>query len=163
MRALFLVFAAVGLVALQSCTTIQCGTNKSQFLEQYERFMTEAEQMDNSVTDKAWLIFDEQLEVYLVDCYPSLKDEMSQSDRNSVMLDALHYYYIRYGSHMAKEIRNPSNPTSEVIVEELGQLWSDSEQSMRTILDEEWAEITNVFLEDLDALKETLIESLEED
>ena len=79
------------------------------------------------------------------------------------MTDALHYYYIRYGSHMGREIFNEENPVSKVILDELAEVWASSEKSMRSFLEEEWAEVTNTFLEDLDVLKQSLIEELEQE
>ena len=145
-----------------SCTSIQCGANKAQFLEQYDRFMEEVLDEEMTLTDPRWEIYDDHFQFYLTDCYVLFKPELSTSDKHDVLMGALRYYFIRYGSHMSKEIANDDNEASAVLKHELNTLLQESGESMTEFIDEEWGEMTNRLLEDLDKMRQSLIDILEE-
>jgi len=153
----------VSILIFSGCTSIQCGANKGQFLEQYERFIQEAKEAATRVTESPWDLYDERLEVYLLDCYENFKTEMSWSDRATVMIKALRYYYWRHGSHMVHQLKNEENVMSAYILHEVKSIRAESGEDMEEILDDEWNEITNVFLEDLGNLRRQLLESIEQD
>ena len=137
-------------VSLQNCTTIQCGTTKSQFLENYFNFIEEATGEEYSVTDKRWGVYDDRLETYILDCYPSFRDDLTVSDRQEILTHALGYYYVRYGSHMIKELQNEDNRVSQALMDEMGELWSNPNELLREVMGDDWDELLNEFLEDLD-------------
>jgi hypothetical protein len=148
---------------LNGCTSIQCGANKGQFLEQFDRFIHEAELAGKDVIESPWKVYDEQLEVYVLDCYDNFRDEMSWSDRTAVIVNTLKYYNWRYGSHMVFQLRDSENAVSAYLLKEIKAIHEEGGEDMAEIMEEEWIEITNVFLEDLDGLRRQLLETLEDD
>lgn len=158
--AFFLAVATAGM--LHGCTTIQCGSGKAQFLDNYNRFMEEALEKDFSVADKRWHAYDERLETYILDCYPSFSEDLTFADRQSVLSQAVSYYYIRYGSHMIKELQNEDNEVSVALMAELEEVWSDPKALFREVVGEDWDEMVNEFLEDLDEWKTRFRDLLEE-
>ena len=132
------------------CGTIQCGSSKAQYLEQYSAFIDDATSEDISVTDSRWTIYDERMSVYLLDCYEVFRDEMSLSDKQELFSNAILYYFARYGSHMVRELQNEENPVSVMLMSELSDLWEDPDALMSELTGEEWDEMVEEFLEDLD-------------
>ena len=125
--------------------------------------MSEAEVASESFTDSPWKLLDEQLEVYVLDCYDNFKNEMSWSDRTRVVTRTLEYYYWRYGSQMVYQLQDRENDVSDYILQEVRLIRVEAGEDMEEIFDEEWNEMTNVFLEDLDGLRHQLLESIEEE
>ncbi len=148
---------------LNGCTSIQCGANKGQFLEQFDRFMQEAEQAGQKVIESPWKVYDEQLEVYVLDCYDNFRDEMSWSDRAGVIVNILQYYNWRYGSHMVYHLQDEEKPVSVYLLNEIKTIHEDGGEDIEEIMEEEWMEITNIFLEDLDRLRRQRLETMEDD
>ena len=52
---------------------------------------------------------------------------------------------------------------SAYLLKEIKAIHEEGGEDMAEIMEEEWIEITNVFLEDLDGLRRQLLETLEDD
>ncbi|MDX1407754.1 MAG: hypothetical protein R3330_06460 [Saprospiraceae bacterium] len=152
----------VMVVSLTRCTAIQCGANASQFVEQFDRFIQESLNTDMSITDTRWKIYDERLETYLVDCYARFRDVLTYSDKQAVLMQTIRFYYKRYGSHMIRELRNDENPTSVMLKEEMAAIWEEPDAIFKQIAGEDWEQMIDDFLNDLEEWKSRLQELIEE-
>ena len=158
----FWFFLIIPLAVLASqCTTIQCGTNTAQFLEQFDDFMMEVRESEMHFNDPKWLIYDDQFETYLTSCYIDFKEELTQGDRQQVIAQGFRYYYTRYGSHMISELNNTANPTSGILKDEMREIWQ-SDHLLRELADEDWDIMMSEILNDLEALKNRLKDLMEE-
>ncbi|MDX1476633.1 MAG: hypothetical protein R3301_02970 [Saprospiraceae bacterium] len=147
--------------SLAQCTAIQCGANASQFVEQFDRFIQESLDTDMSITDTRWKIYDERLESYLVDCYDRFREELTYGDKQTVLMQTIRFYYKRYGSHMIQELQNDENPTSVVLKKEMAAIWEQPDAIFRQIAGEDWEQMIDDFLTDLEAWKNRLQELIE--
>ena len=157
-----LLAAALIVMCCYSCNTIQCGSNKGLYLEQFSAFIDDAVEEEMSVIDKRWRIYDDRLEAYMLDCYPLYAEEMSLFDKQEVFTNAMIYYYTRYGSHMVKELQNEENPVSVMIMDEIPTIWEDPSELIREFTGEEWEQLVDEFINDLDKWQRKLRELLNE-
>lgn len=158
---LLLAVPAVALSLFQ-CTAIQCGANASQFVEQYDEFVTEMMDTDMRITDTRWKIYDDRLESYIVDCYRRFEEELTYSDKQAVVMGAIRYYYKRYGSHMISELQNEENPTSVALKEAMAEIWEKPDEIFRQLTGDDWEQMIDEFLNDLEQWKNSLQEIIED-
>lgn len=154
---------AIGVLLLGAgCSTLRCGVDKAQFLNSYDEFIADVHAMDMRITDAKWRLYDDRLETFVTECYPSFEEDMSFRERQTFLSSAIKYYYKRYGSHMIQELQDENNPTSEVIKESMAEIWENPNEIFREITGEDWDQLVDDFLNDLEKWKTRLQEILEE-
>lgn len=145
-----LCIGGVLILGLNRCSTIQCGSNKAQFIESYERFMEEVERVEMPATDMRWGIYDDRLETLLLECYPNFKGELSTHDREVILFMSLDYYFRRYGSHMVLALEDVENPVSVTVSEDLSAVLEQSDTLIRDMIDGRWSEMMRQFNQDME-------------
>lgn len=153
----------VTIILLQSCTGIQCGMTKDHFIAQYERFIQEVEEQNLTVTDSKWKIYDQNFENYLLECYPRYKEELSFSQRQSIIYDAVRYYFLRYKSDMVRELENEDNPVSVIIRNEIVEIWGEPDAIFKELTGEDWDALVEEFVNDLEKWEKKIREMFGED
>ena len=152
---LILVFGT-GIFITESCTSIQCGTSKDQFFEQFDRFIAEVEEQDLTVADSRWNIYDKNFETYLLDCYVKFREDLSFNERQQVIYQAVQYYFYRYKADMIRELDRDDREVSVLVRSEMREIWEEPEALFKELTGEDWEKLVDDFIRDLNKWEQSI-------
>ena len=83
---------------LPACSLVDpCGSNKDQFLDKFEAFMTEVDENRLPLGDPGWEERDERFTELVEDCYDQHEAELSGGEKRRFWFKAMGYYKDRFG------------------------------------------------------------------
>lgn len=159
----FIILLCAPIVTFLGCSTIQCGTTKDHFINQYDRFIDEVKELQLSATDSRWKIYDDSFEAYILECFDRFEEEMSFAEKQDLLYRAVEYYFHRYKTDMFRELDNPENEVSVFLKSRLYKIWEEPEKLFREITGEDWDMLLEDFKEDVSKWKERFEEMMSTD
>jgi len=120
MKKMFLFVALIGLMTWTSCSLGDpCGGDKSQFLDNYNAFMQEVDDLDLDHNDEAWKEYDDRFKKMVEECYEIHEGEMSLREERKFWAKTVTYYVQRYGNGFADVLKNDNSELNLSIKEHM--------------------------------------------
>lgn len=138
---------------LTNCEMATHCQNKDRFIHNFEKFAKDIREHSKELEEKDWVAVDKEFELYVDQCYPKFKDELSLSEKISFWKSTL--AYTSYRSAASGDIHLKINDLKIDLSGEMNELSIESKQELEKYIKEELRpELEDAIDEVVDAIKE---------
>jgi len=110
MKKLVLFASVLALFNFTSCSTVgDCANDKEAFLENYNDFMDEVDDLDLSSSDEEWKEYDARFKKMTEECYEIYEEDMSVREIRKFWGKTVSFYVDRYGKGFAEELADDNS------------------------------------------------------
>ena len=153
MNRLIICCALIALFLTQSCTVqTQCGTKES-FITNYDKFINDLRQHHDEISDNHWDSVEKEFKLYVDECYPKHKVQMTTSEKLEFWKNTLSYGLYK-GSQDGDLTLDFDNVDID-ISDELDNISIESKEELERFIKEEFGTDIEDAVDDLvDGIKE---------
>ena len=138
MKHLPLLMIGLVLTTLTACNMLSpCGSNKAEFLSNYNTFIEEVKAKDLAHDASEWSSYDRTFKKMVEECYETYKPEMNAGEEVDFWTNALVYYYYHYGTDMIARLDDNSDQLSSKIAENVSNVIDNPLKAIRKVLGKE--------------------------
>lgn len=142
-------FWIVILFIITSCQSHQdCPSGSDAFLNDYHQLMQDVSKLDRYISTREWQPYDRRFEQLIIQCYPEIQPELTDSLDRAVWLDAITFAMNRHRYDVQKIIQDTTDQTLIVIRDHMRKLWDNPYSAFEEIFRRQTGQ------EFMDALKE---------
>lgn len=119
-----IVFLGVVMTIL-SCHSNSCPADADAFLNDYHLLLKDVSRLERYISTKEWQPYDQRFEHLILECYPAIKDDLSDSLDRAVWLDAITFAMTRHQYDAQKIIQDTTDQTLITIRNQMKVLWDN--------------------------------------